>query len=77
MMLLESEKEWVKKNMPNAKEVLGMQNPNDIIKELALYSVSMMDANDEPTDKTFEAENIIDRIVTSDDDDWPEWDGDN
>ncbi|MGN8809713.1 hypothetical protein ACTNED_10690 [Absicoccus porci] len=75
MMLLESEKEWVKKNMPNAKEVLGMQNPNDIIKELALYSVSMMDANDEPTDKTFEAENIIDRIVTSDDDDWPEWDG--
>lgn len=74
-MLLESEKEWVKKNMPNAKEVLGMQNPNDIIKELALYSVSMMDANDEPTDKTFEAENIIDRIVTSDDDDWPEWDG--
>lgn len=75
MMLLESEKEWVKKNMPNEKEVLGMQNPNDIIKELALYSVSMMDANDEPTDKTFEAENIIDRIVTSDDDDWPEWDG--
>ena len=75
MMLLESEKEWVKKNMPNAKEVLGMQNPNDIIKELALYSVSMMDANDEPTDKTFEAENIIDCIVTSDDDDWPEWDG--
>lgn len=74
-MLLESEKEWVKKNMPNEKEVLGMQNPNDIIKELALYSVSMMDANDEPTDKTFEAENIIDRIVTSDDDDWPEWDG--
>jgi hypothetical protein len=61
MMLLESEKEWVKKNMPNAKEVLGMQNPNDIIKELALYSVSMMDANDEPTDKTFEAENIIDQ----------------
>lgn len=47
--------------MPNAKEVLGMQNPNDIIKELALYSVSMMDANDEPTDKTFEAENIIDQ----------------
>ena len=60
-MLLESEKEWVKKNMRNAKEVLGMQNPNDIIKELALYSVSMMDANDEPTDKTFEAENIIDQ----------------
>lgn len=29
----------------------------------------------EPTEKTYQAERIIDRIVDSDDDDWPEWDG--
>jgi hypothetical protein len=73
MMLLESEKKWISENMSNANEVLSMSDPNDIITELALYSVSKMDKDDNPTEKTFEAEKIMDRLA--DDDDWPEWDG--
>ena len=42
--------------MSNANEVLSMNDPNDIITELALYSVSKMDKDDNPTEKTFEAE---------------------
>ena len=72
-MLLESEKRWISENMSNANEVLSMSDPNDIITELALYSVSKMDKDDNPTEKTFEAEKIMDRLA--DDDDWPEWDG--
>ena len=72
-MLLESEKKWISENMSNANEVLSMSDPNDIITELALYSVSKMDKDDNPTEKTFEAEKIMDRLA--DDDDWPEWDG--
>ena len=73
MMLLESEKRWISENMSNANEVLSMSDPNDIITELALYSVSKMDKDDNPTEKTFEAEKIMDRLA--DDDDWPKWDG--
>jgi hypothetical protein len=73
MMLLESEKKWISENMSNANEVLSMSDPNDIITELALYSVSKMDKDDNPTEKTFEAEKIMDRLA--DDDDWPEWNG--
>lgn len=73
MMLLESEKKWISENMSNANEVLSMNDPNDIITELALYSVSKMDKDDNPTEKTFEAEKIMDRLA--DDDDWPKWDG--
>ena len=73
-MLLESEKKWIKDNLPNYKEVLSMTNPNDIITELTYFPVSAMDENQDPTDKTIEAEHIIDRIAY-DDDDWPEWDG--
>ncbi|MDX8417124.1 hypothetical protein [Absicoccus intestinalis] len=73
MMLLESEKRWISENMSNANEVLSMSDPNDIITELALYSVSKMDKDDNPTEKTYEAEKIMDRLA--DDDDWPEWDG--
>ena len=72
-MLLESEKRWISENMSNANEVLSMSDPNDIITELALYSVSKMDKDDNPTEKTYEAEKIMDRLA--DDDDWPEWDG--
>ena len=72
-MLLESEKKWISENMSNANEVLSMSDPNDIITELALYSVSKMDKDDNPTEKTFEAEKIMDRLA--DDDDWPKWDG--
>ena len=72
-MLLESEKKWISENMSNANEVLSMSDPNDIITELALYSVSKMDKDDNPTEKTFEAEKIMDRLA--DDDDWPEWNG--
>lgn len=72
-MLLESEKKWISENMSNANEVLSMNDPNDIITELALYSVSKMDKDDNPTEKTFEAEKIMDRLA--DDDDWPKWDG--
>lgn len=35
-----------------------------------------MTLDDEPTQKTYEAEAIMDRIA-NDDDDWPKWDGDN
>ena len=73
MMLLESENRWISENMSNANEVLSMSDPNDIITELALYSVSKMDKDDNPTEKTYEAEKIMDRLA--DDDDWPEWDG--
>ena len=73
MMLLESKKKWISENMSNANEVLSMNDPNDIITELALYSVSKMDKDDNPTEKTFEAEKIMDRLA--DDDDWPEWNG--
>ena len=72
-MLLESEKKWISENMSNANEVLSMNDPNDIITELALYSVSKMDKDDNPTEKTYEAEKIMDRLAA--DDDWPEWDG--
>ena len=72
-MLSESEKRWISENMSNANEVLSMSDPNDIITELALYSVSKMDKDDNPTEKTYEAEKIMDRLA--DDDDWPEWDG--
>ena len=48
-MLLESEKRWISENMSNANEVLSMSDPNDIITELALYSVSKMDKDDNPT----------------------------
>ncbi len=72
-MLLESKKKWISENMSNANEVLSMNDPNDIITELALYSVSKMDKDDNPTEKTFEAEKIMDRLA--DDDDWPEWNG--
>ena len=72
-MLLESEKRWISENMSNANEVLSMSDPNDIITELALYSVSKMDKDDNPTEKTYEAEKIMDRLA--DDDDWPKWDG--
>ena len=72
-MLLESEKKWISENMSNANEVLSMNDPNDIITELALYSVSKMDKDDNPTEKTFEAEKIMDRLA--DDDYWPKWDG--
>ncbi|MGN8809379.1 hypothetical protein ACTNED_08975 [Absicoccus porci] len=74
-MLLESEKKWIKENMENAKEVLAMKNPNDIIQALNFFSVDEMTPDYEPTEKTYQAERIIDRIVDSDDDDWPEWDG--
>ena len=72
-MLLESEKRWISENMSNANEVLSMSDPNDIITELALYSVSKMDKDDNPTEKTYEAEKIMDRLA--DDDYWTEWDG--
>lgn len=73
-MLLEEEKKWIKDNMPNYKEVLAMTNPNDVIGALCDYSVAAMTPDDEPTQKTYEAEAIMDRIA-NDDDDWPEWDG--
>ncbi len=44
IMLFESEKKWILENM---------KNPNEIIIELALYSVRMMDINDEPTEFFF------------------------
>ena len=76
-MLLEEEKKWILKNVPNGEKIINMKNPNDVIGELCDYSVAVMTPDDEPTEKTYEAETIIDRIVASDDDDWPEWDGDN
>ena len=53
-----------------------MKNPNDVIGALCDYSVAAMTRDDEPTQKTYEAEAIMDRIA-NDDDDWPKWDGDN
>ena len=73
---LEEEKKWILKNVPNGEKIINMKNPNDVIGALCDYSVAAMTLDDEPTQKTYEAEAIIDWIA-NDDDDWPKWDGDN
>lgn len=73
---LEEEKKWILKNVPNGEKIINMKNPNDVIGALCDYSVAAMTLDDEPTQKTYEAEAIMDRIA-NDDDEWPKWDGDN
>lgn len=73
---LEEEKKWILKNVPNGEKIINMKNPNDVIGALCDYFAAAMTRDDEPTQKTYEAEAIMDRIA-NDDDDWPKWDGDN